>query len=98
MSTPLENRQRDGVSSLIEFARQTCRIVGAFGFIIEAKYPPDSPVGLLYIAVKNVCNLLPAAEADFYSPQSDNSGVISDPNDIPGINPGAPAPPEPEEP
>lgn len=94
---PLSERQRDGTASLTEFARQICRITGAFGFIIEAKYPPGSPVYVLYEACKAVCALLPAAEEALYLPESDNAGIISDPENIPGINPGAAAPPDPEE-
>lgn len=95
---PLSDRERDGTASLTEFARQICRITGAFGFIIEAKYEPGTPVYLLYQACKAVCALLPAAEEALYLPQSDNSDVLVDPENIPGINPGAGAPPEvPEE-
>lgn len=65
MSNPAvyDNRQRDGLASIQKFARVLCGIVTWAGPIIELKYRANPAILALLLACKEVCNLLPAAEA-----------------------------------
>lgn len=98
MSNPAvyDGRQRDGVSSIQKLARQLCMIVGWAAPIIELKYRNNAAMLALLAAVKEVCNLLPAADAALI-PSGDNSDPIEDPTTIPGVDVSAPAPPDPPE-
>lgn len=88
-----ENVKRDGTASLLKLATLVCGITNAFGYIIEAKYPADSPIGLLYTTAKLLCTQLPAARDYMYDPQGGNDIPEDNPELIPGINPAAPPPP-----
>lgn len=85
--------KRDGVTTLINLAKTLCRIVNAFAFVIEAKYSDKPAIMALLTACRNLCDLLPAAQDEFYDPQGENEGMVEDPTEIPGIDPGAPLPP-----
>lgn len=97
MASPVSSFQRDGVTTLINLAKTLCRIVNAFAFVIEAKYSDKPAIMALLTAARNLCDLLPAAQDEFYDPQGENDGMVENPSEIPGINPDAPAPPAPPE-
>jgi len=92
-----DNRQRDGIASIQKFARVLCGIVTWAGPIIELKYRANPAVLALLLACKEVCNLLPAADAALAQ-----SGMNDFPPEavgtLPGTDPSAPAPAAPPEP
>lgn len=96
MSNPAvyDGRQRDGLASIQKFARTLCGIVSWAGPIIELKYRNNAAVLALLVAIKEVCNLLPAADAALIT-GGDNDPVIEDPSTIPGVDTSAPPPPAP---
>lgn len=96
MSNPAvyDDRQRDGVASIQKYARILCGIVSWSAPIIELKYRNNAAMLALLEACKEVCNLLPAADAALIT-GGDNDPVIQDPALLPGVDPSAPPPPEP---
>ena len=93
MPVPANLQKRDFMTTIIAIATTMCRGVTAFGFVIEAKYADKPAVMALYLAAKNLCELLPEARDEFYEPEGQNEDIEADPGNTPGINPGAPVPP-----
>lgn len=98
MSIPVQNYSRDGLPSLLEFSRQLCRIVSAFAPIIRAKFPNNAELLLALTSAETMCGLLPDAIRDAMIAEGDNAPVITDPTEIPGVDPAAPPAPTPPDP
>lgn len=84
---------RDGSDKISQLARALIALVGTFGGILKAKYPPPSAVSALVDAIAALALLLPAADAQMLDFGGDNADVLDDPTTIKGINPAADAPP-----
>lgn len=84
---------RDGSNEISTLARQLVALVGLFGGQLKAAYPPPSAVSLLVDAIAALATLLPAADAQMIDYGGSNEAIILDPENIPGKNPAAPAPP-----
>lgn len=97
MSIVNENRMRDGGNKIVAAARALVIIVQTFGGYLIQKYGANSAIGLLVAAILNLAPLLPAADAQVIEYGGDNADIALDPLTINGINPDAPAPPEPPE-
>jgi hypothetical protein len=55
MPTPLEERTKDGVPTLIKRARQMCDAVHKFAPIIRAKYPDNVTLMAALVAAEVMC-------------------------------------------
>lgn len=89
--------KRDGMTTIINLAKTMCRLVQLFKPLILQKYSGSAPIMALITAIDGLCEALPAAQSDFYDPQGENSDIEENPEETPGINPGAPPePPQPE--
>lgn len=89
----LAAQKRDGMTTIINLGKTMCRLVLSFKPVILAKYSTVPSIVALLSAIEAVCELLPAAESDWYDPSGDNTIPSDDPSEIAGIDPEAPAPP-----
>lgn len=89
-----DNRVRDGGNKIVKLARALVVITQTFAGILIQKYGEDSAIGLLVKAILNLSLLLPSADAEVVEYGGQNEPVVIDPSSIPGINAGAPLPPE----
>jgi len=89
-----DNRSRDGLSSIQKIARQACSVANWAAPIIRLKYRATPAILALLEAVEALCVLLPDADAALLG-MGDNSDPLEDPTGIPGVDPGAAAPPAP---
>lgn len=94
MSNPAvyDNYQRDGVSSLRELAKKMCLLVTTFGPIIELKYRDNAAVLAALETARAACSIVPALDGVLIT-GGDNDVPSNTPENIPGIDPTAPAPP-----
>lgn len=91
MPTPYDDYQKTGMDKAIKFAKILCGIVQTFEPIIRAKFPDNGAIIALLEAIKSVCTLLPAADAEFQQYQLDQTMPPADAEDAAGIDPSAPA-------
>ena len=94
MSNPAiyDNRQRDGLQSINKLAKQMCLLVNTFGPIIELKYRGNPAVLTALEVARTACTIVPSLDSVLIV-GGDNDVPASDPADIVGIDPTAPAPP-----
>lgn len=94
MSNPAiyDSRQRDGVASIRELARKMCLLVNTFGPIIELKYRANPAVLAALETARAACSIVPSLDA-VLTPEGNNDEPIENPSGIPGVDPGAGAPP-----
>lgn len=85
---------RDGLKKLITLAKAMCATVAAFSALLLKKYPDNELISSLLTAIAGVCALIPEVESEFIVNTGDNSDVVEDPTDTPGIDPSAPPAPE----
>lgn len=81
--------QRDGLQSVVKFAKLLCGLRYTFGPILRLKYRNNPSIQSLLDTLDEVCALLPQAEASLIV-GGDNSDPISDPAAIPGVDLSAP--------
>lgn len=86
---------KDGIERLVKLAKALCALVATFSALILRKYPGNETITKTLAAIAIVCALIPELESDFLETGGDNSLPISDPEDIPGIDPGKPPAGEP---
>lgn len=96
VANPYEDYQKTGLDKMLKLAKTLCRLVQAFEVIIRAKFPDSVPIKALLVAIANLCQLLPAADAEFAAWELNTAPVPSDPMDTGGINPDAPEAIDPE--
>jgi len=87
--------QRDGGNKIVMAARALVILVNTFAGVLVQKYGATSAIGLLITAIQNLAPLLPAADAQVIEYGGNNEDAAENPGDIPGIDPSAPAPPDP---
>lgn len=88
---PYEDYQKTGMDKMIKLAKVLCRLVQTFEVIIRAKFPDNVAIIALLEAIKNLCVLIPDADAEFQAYILDQTLPPADPNEISGINPDAPS-------
>jgi len=87
---------RDGLDKLVKLGKLMCATVVAFTPLLKAKYPDNTTIDALIVAIAAVCTLLPDVENEFLMEGGTNEIPTDTPELIPGINPGLPAaPPDP---
>lgn len=86
--TMYDNRQRDGISSLLKLAKQMCLLTNTFGPIIEKKYRNSPSVLAALEAARAVCAIVPALDTVANNPEGDYVPP-EDPADWPGVDPSA---------
>lgn len=96
MTSPYADVKRDGMNSLLKFAKLLCAIVQSFGAVIRSKYADNPAIIALVTAIDAVCALLPEAQAEFAEFPSDDGLPPSDPSEALGIDENAPPAPDPE--
>jgi len=55
MPVPLADREKDGVSTLLKYARLMCAAVNKFAPIIRAKYPDNPTLMIALAAAETMC-------------------------------------------
>lgn len=90
-TNPYADYEKTGMDKMIKLAKVLCRLVQTFEVIIRAKFPDNVAIIALLEAIKNLCVLIPDADAEFQAYILDQTPPPSDPNEISGINPDAPA-------
>lgn len=91
MSNPYVDYQKTGLDKMIKLAKILCRLVQTFEVIIRAKFPDSLPIIALLEAIKNLCLLVPDADAEFQAFILDQTPPPADASEAAGINPDAPA-------
>lgn len=91
MTNPYADYQRDGMDRLLALCKAMCRIVQAWEVVIREKYGDNTAIINLLEATLTLCDLLPEADAAFKAISLDQTLPPSDPSEIAGINPDAPA-------
>ena len=86
--------QRDGGDKIVKLAKALVVLTTQFAGLLKAKFPPPSPIASLIDAIIALGALLPAAEGQVFDFGGTNEDPLADPDNIPGINPSAPLPPE----
>lgn len=86
------NRERDGMTKIIQFGKLLCRLVSQFRVIIEQKYPSSVPIGSLLTAIDALCVVILQAEADYLEASLNQSEPPAEFGDTGGIDPNAPLP------
>lgn len=94
---PAVNHTRDGGNKIVLAAKALVILVQTFAAVLIQKYGANSPIGLLIEAILALSQLLPAAEAEVFEYGGQNTVPATEPENIVGINPDAPAPPAPPE-
>lgn len=87
---PYADYQKTGLKKMIQLAKVLCQLVQTFEVIIRAKFPNSVPILALLTAIKELCALLPAADAEFQAFALDTTAIPSDTADLAGIDPSAP--------
>lgn len=95
-SSPYSDYERTGMDKAIKLAKTLCRIVQTFEVIIRAKFPDNGAIILLLEAIKNVCLLLPEADAEFLEYELSQIAPPADSGDTVGIDPTAPPAADPD--
>jgi|SRR5690349_11665585 len=90
LPNPYADYKKTGMDKMLALAKTLCRLVQAFEVIINAVFPDSVAIQLLLTAIKNVCALLPDAEAEFYAWQLDQTLPPADAGDALGIIVDAP--------
>ena len=96
MTSPYADWKRDGLDKLMKLARLVCALVSQFAHIIRSKYAGNPAIIALLTAAEGLCELLPAAQAEFDAMPADDPAYPSDPSTLNGIDPSAPPAPEPD--
>lgn len=91
MANPYESYEKTGLDKMIKLAKVLCRLVLTFEVIIRAKFPDSVPIIALLEAIKQLCVLVPDADADFQAYILDTTPPPADAGEAAGINPDAPA-------
>jgi len=86
--------ERDGGNKIVIAARALVILVQTFAGVLIQKYGEDSAIGLLIAAILNLGALLPAADSQVIDYGGNNDVPETNPEDIVGIDPSAPAAPE----
>lgn len=94
LNMPTQTIERDGGNRVVIAARALVILVQTFGGALIQKYGANSAIGLLIAAILNLGALLPSADAQVFEYGGNNEAIELDPNAIPGIDEGAPAPPD----
>lgn len=89
MTNPYADYQKTGLDKMIKLAKTLCRLVLDFEVIIIAVFPDSDPIKFLLAAIKDLCALIPAAEAEFAAWEMNTALPPADPMDTAGINPEA---------
>ena len=97
-ASPYADWKKDGLASLIKFARLLCGIVSAWAGVIRSKYADKPNILALLTAIETACGLLPDAQTEYQALASEDPAIPSDPSGLAGINPAADAPPDIEAP
>jgi hypothetical protein len=93
---PYADFKRDGMDKVIALAKTLCRLILTFEVVIRAKYGDNIAIIALLEAVKNLCGLLPAEDAEFQAIALDTTLPPENPAEIGGIDPSAPPAEEPD--
>lgn len=96
MTSPYFEWKRDGLSTMIKVARFMCKLINEWAHVIESKYAEKPHILLLLGAAQAMCELLPAAQAEFDAFGFEDAPAPIDPSEMAGINPDAPDAPDPE--
>jgi hypothetical protein len=95
-ASPYADYERTGMDKMIKLAKVLCKTVAAFEVIIRAKFPDNGAIIVLLEAIKNVCLLLPAADAEFAVWELSQQPPPIDSGDTAGIDPTAPPAADPD--
>lgn len=97
MTSPYADWKKDGLTVLLRVARTLCGIIQQWGGVIKSKYSENTAIVTLVELAEALCVALPSAQAEFDAYPSDDPLPPTDTSTILGIDPSAPAEPDPTE-
>lgn len=89
-ANPYADYEKTGFKRLLDLAKLCCKLVGQWEVVIRAVFPDSLAILALLEAVKELCLLIPAADAEYLEATTQAAPPSDVVEDTAGFDPSAP--------